>query len=154
MNQFPNLGRSAKAAQGPGHKAARLHRAPARGESPTSPEPQKTAENAAAAPTLSTPGSATPSGATSPAGGRPVFQNQAANDYLESYDVYIKDFKEAYRQMKQGEMAKFEAVITRIGEIQSQGDRIRSELSPEEQKEFDEYLARKAQELAQPDRNQ
>ena len=32
--------------------------------------------------------------------------------------------------MKQGEMAKFEAVIPRIAEIQSKGDRIRSELSP------------------------
>jgi len=127
---------------------------PARGESPTSPEPQETPENAAAAPTLSTPGSATPSGITSPAGGRPVFQNQAANDHLESYDAYIRDFKEAYRQMKQGEMAKFEAVIARIAEIQSKGDRIRNELSPEEQKEFNEYLARKAQELGQLEQNQ
>lgn len=133
----------------------------ARAESPTSPEPQKTPGNAAAAPTPSTPAgsadsgeSATPPGAASPAGARPVFKNQAANDYLESYDAYIKDFKEAYRQMKQGEMARYEAVIARVAEIQSKGDQIRSELSPEEQKEFTEYLARKAQELAQPDLNQ
>ena len=47
--------------------------------------------------------------------------------------------------MKQGEMAKFEVVIARIAEIQSKGDRIRSELSPEEQKEFNEYLGRRPQ---------
>jgi hypothetical protein len=129
----------------------------ARAGSPASPEPQKTPENAAAAPTLSTPAESaggTPSGATSPADARPVFKNQAANDFLQSYDAYIKDFKEAYRQMKQGEMARYEAVIARIAEIQNKEDQIRSELSPEEQKEFTEYLARKAQELAQPDLNQ
>jgi len=89
-----------------------------------------------------------------PAGGRPVFKIQAANDYLQSYDACITDFKEAYRQMRQGEMVKYEAVIARLTEIQSKGDQIRAELSPEEQQAFSEYLARKAQELAQPNRNQ
>jgi hypothetical protein len=127
-----------------------------------SPQLHKTPGNGTAAPALSTPAgsgptpteSASPSGATLPAGGRPVFKNQAANDYLESYDAFITDFKEAYRQMRQGEMAKYEAVIARATEIQSKGDQIRGQLSPEDQQEFSEYLARKAQELAQPDRNQ
>jgi hypothetical protein len=134
---------------------------PARAEVSMSPPLQKTPGNGTAAPTLSTSAgtrpapteSATPSDATLPAGGRPVFKNQAANDYLESYDAYITDFKEAYRQMRQGEMAKYEAVIARVAEIQSKGEQIRGELSLEEQEEFTEYLARRAQELAQSDRN-
>ena len=117
-----------------------------------SPPVQEIPGNGTTAPMLSTPAGsrpATPSDATLPAGGRPVFKNQAANDYLESYDAYITDLKEAYRQMRQGEMAKYEAVIVRVAEIQSKEDQIRGQLSPEEQQEFTEYLARKAQELGQ-----
>jgi hypothetical protein len=133
----------------------------ARAEASASPQLQKTLDDTKAAPTPSAPAestpspqeSNTPSDATLLAGGRPVFKNQAANDYLESYDAYIKDFKEAYREMKQGNMAKYEAVIARIEELQAKGEQVQKELSSEEQRVFSEYIDRKAQELGQSDQN-
>jgi hypothetical protein len=132
-----------------------------RAEAPASPQLQKTPDDTKAAPTPSassesTPSpqeSHTPSDATLLAGGRPVFKNQAANDYLESYDAYIKDFKEAYRNMKQGNMVKYEAVIARTEELQSKGEQVQKELSSEERREFSEYIDRKAQELGRSDQN-
>jgi hypothetical protein len=132
-----------------------------RAEAPASPQLQKTLDDTKAAPTPSAPSestpspqeSRTPSDATLLTGGRPVFKNQAANDYLESYDAYIKDFKEAYRDMKQGNMVKYEAVIARTGELQSKGEQVQKELSSEERREFSEYIDRKALELGQSDQN-
>lgn len=127
-------------------------------EAAASPQLQKTPAAtvlSAAAGNSSTPHeSVTPADAALLIGGRPVFKNQAANDYLKSYDAYIEDFKAAYEDMKQGKLTKYEAVIARAAEVQSKGERIQSQLNPEEQKEFSAYLARKAQELGQANRNQ
>jgi hypothetical protein len=142
----PGLSPSPASAKPPGQSGAS-----------TSPQLEQTPDTTTVAPAPSIPvgsppaqqESGTPSSGTLPTGGRPIFKNQAANDYLESYDAYIKDFKEAYRNMKQGNMVKYEAVIGRTEELQSKGEQVRKELTSEEQREFSEYLDRKAQELGQ-----
>jgi hypothetical protein len=81
--------------------------------------------------------------------GRPTFSSQSANEYVQSYDAYIKDFKMAYQAMKQGDMTKYQAVIQRAHELESKSEKLGGELSPEEQSQFADYLNRKADELAQ-----
>jgi len=51
--------------------------------------------------------------------------------------------------MKQGDMTKYQAVIQRAHELESKGEKLGGELSPEEQARFADYLDRKANELAQ-----
>jgi hypothetical protein len=104
----------------------------------------------------STP-SATPESTLSPttsppaaaSDGRPTFSSQSANEYIQSYDAYINDFKLAYQAMKQGDMTKYQAVIQRAHELESKGEKLGGELSPEEEARFADYLNRKADELGQ-----
>jgi hypothetical protein len=95
----------------------------------------------------------TPSPSSSPSAanseGRPTLSSQSANEYLQSYDAYISDFKMAYHAMKQGDMTKYETVIQRARELQTKGEKLGGELSPDEQKRFADYLNKKADELAQ-----
>ena len=88
-----------------------------------------------------------PSAATSE--GRPTLSSQPANEYLQSYDAYISDFKMAYHAMKQGDMTKYQTVILRAHELQTKGEKLGGELSPDEEKRFADYLNKKADELAQ-----
>jgi hypothetical protein len=94
-----------------------------------------------------------PSPTTSPppasSDGRPTFSSQSANEYVQSYDAYINDFKLAYQAMKQGDMTKYQAVIQRAHELESKGEKLGGELSPEEEARFADYLNKKADELAQ-----
>jgi hypothetical protein len=80
---------------------------------------------------------------------RPTFSSQSANEYVQSYDAYINDFKLAYQAMRQGDMTKYQVVIQRAHELESKGEKLGGELSPEEQRLFADYLNRKANELAQ-----
>jgi hypothetical protein len=96
---------------------------------------------------LRTPPAQSASAATGDA--RPTFSSRSANEYVESYDAYIDDFKQAYEAMKQGDMTKYQAVIQRAHELESKGEKLGGELSPEEQARFADYLDRKANELAQ-----
>jgi flagellin-specific chaperone FliS len=75
--------------------------------------------------------------------------SQSANEYLQSYDTYISDFKSAYRAMKQGDMTKYQSVIQRALELQSKSDKLAGELNPEEEQRFANYLNKKANELAE-----
>jgi hypothetical protein len=104
------------------------------------------------APTKS-PEETTPPAAQSPSSAsgdeRPTFSSKSANEYVQSYDAYINDFKLAYQAMRQGDMTKYQAVIQRAHELQSKGEKLGGELSPEEQARFADYLNRKANELAQ-----
>ncbi len=77
------------------------------------------------------------------------FSSQPANEYLQSYDAYISDFKMAYHAMKQGDMTKYQNVILRAHELQTKGEKLGGELSPDEEKRFADYLNKKADELAQ-----
>jgi hypothetical protein len=88
-----------------------------------------------------------PSAASSDA--PPTFSSQSANEYVQSYDAYINDFKLAYQAMKRGDMTKYQAVIQRAHELESKGEKLGGELTPEEQARFTDYLNRKADELAQ-----
>lgn len=119
--------------------------------SPTA-TPQSTPTPAAPAP-LKSPDVTTPSPTPSPSAasgdGRPTFSSQSANEYVQSYDAYINDFKLAYQAMKQGDMTKYQAVIQRAHELENKGEKLGGELSPEEQARFADYLNRKADELAQ-----
>jgi hypothetical protein len=94
-----------------------------------------------------------PSPTTSPppasSDGRPTFSSQSANEYVQSYDAYINDFKLAYQAMKEGDMTKYQAVIQRAHELESKGEKLGGELSPEEEARFADYLNKKADELAQ-----
>ena len=100
-----------------------------------------------------TPAAAIPSPSSSPSAanseGRPTLSSQSANEYLQSYDAYISDFKMAYHAMKQGDMTKYQTVIQRARELQTKGEKLGGELSPDEQKRFADYLNKKADELAQ-----
>jgi len=98
------------------------------------------------APAAPSPNSS-PSAATSD--GRPTLSSRPANEYLQSYDAYIDDFKMAYQAMKQGDMTKYQTVIRRARELQTKGDHLGGELSPDEEKRFADYLNKKADELAQ-----
>jgi hypothetical protein len=100
-----------------------------------------------ATPATSPSPSSSPSAANSE--GRPTLSSQSANEYLQSYDAYINDFKMAYHAMKQGDMTKYQTVIQRARELQTKGEKLGGELSPEEQKRFADYLNKKADELAQ-----
>jgi hypothetical protein len=144
------------------------------GGQPTTPAPGATplssptaAETPAASPaatpvsspTATTPPSPPATPATSPSPnsspsaanseGRPTLSSQSANEYLQSYDAYINDFKMAYHAMKQGDMTKYQTVIQRARELQTKGEKLGGELSPDEQKRFADYLNKKADELAQ-----
>jgi hypothetical protein len=114
--------------------------------------PQSTPSPPASAP-LTSPEETTPPPAQSPSSAsgdvRPTFSSQSANEYVQSYDAYINDFKLAYQAMKQGDMTKYQAVIQRAHELQSKGEKLGGELSPEEQARFADYLNRRANELAQ-----
>ena len=75
--------------------------------------------------------------------------SQSANEYLRSYDDYITDFKSAYKAMKEGDMTKYQSVIQRARELQTKSEKLGGELNPEEERQFADYLNRKANELAQ-----
>src|SRR5215469_4485965 len=114
------------------------------------------AETPAASPTATpvssppaTPATNSPSPSAANSEGRPTLSSQSANEYLQSYDAYISDFKMAYHAMKQGDMTKYQTVIQRARELQTQGDKLGGELRPDEQKRFADYLNKKADELAQ-----
>jgi hypothetical protein len=93
--------------------------------------------------------SPTPSPSAASSDGRPTFSSESANEYVQSYDAYINDFKMAYQAMKQGDMMKYQAVIQRAHELENKGEKLGGELSQEEQARFADYLNRKADELAQ-----
>jgi predicted small lipoprotein YifL len=94
-----------------------------------------------------------PQTASSPANAdgndRPSFSSQSANEYVQSYDEYIEEFKRAYQAMKRGDMTKYQGVIQRAHELESKGERLSGELTPEERMRFAAYLDRKANELAE-----
>jgi hypothetical protein len=90
-----------------------------------------------------------PSHSATSSDARPTFNSQSANEYLQSYDAYINDFKMAYQAMKEGDMTKYQTVIQRAHELESKGEKLGGELSPEEEARFADYLNRKADELAQ-----
>ena len=73
--------------------------------------------------------------------------SRSANEYLETYDAYINDFKTAYRAMKQGDMTKYRSVIQRAQELQTKSEKLAGELNPEEEQRFANYLNKKANEL-------
>ena len=75
--------------------------------------------------------------------------SQSANDYLESYDAYIRDFKSAYKAMKQGDVSKYKSVIRSAIELQTKSEKLGGELNPEEQKRFANYLQKKENELTE-----
>ena len=80
---------------------------------------------------------------------RPTLSSQSANEYLQSYDDYISDFKSAYKAMKEGDMTKYRSVIQRAQELQTKSAKLGGELNPEEEQRFANYLNKKANELAQ-----
>jgi hypothetical protein len=80
---------------------------------------------------------------------RPTLSSQSANEYLQSYDDYITDFKSAYKAMKEGDMTKYQSVIQRARDLQTKSEKLGGELNPEEEQQFANYLNKKANELAQ-----
>jgi hypothetical protein len=122
-------------------------------ESTPTPTPESTPTATPASTPSTTPDGATPSPTPSPAtaelDGRPTLSSQSANEYLQSYDTYISDFKSAYQAMKQGDMTKYQSVIQRALELQSKSDKLAGELNPEEEQRFANYLHKKANELAE-----
>ena len=117
------------------------------------PETTPAAPAAPAAPTA-TPAQPGATPETSPSPGtssdaRPQFSSPSVNDYVQTYDAYISDFKTAYVAMKQGDMSKYQTVIQRAQELETKGNNLQGELPPDEQQRFAEYLNKRANELAQ-----
>ena len=135
---------------------AGCERKPAQSKEATStpaPSPSASQETTpAVVPTASaTPNvSPSPSSSSTESGSdRPQFANQSANDFVQSYDAFIADFKAAYEAMKNRDMSKYEAVILRAQELETKGEKLEGDLSPEEQKKFADYLNHRANELAE-----
>jgi hypothetical protein len=132
---------------------------PANAPAPVATQPATPASTPTVTPQTSQPAStpspastalsptSSPSAATSDR--RPTLSSQPANEYLQSYDAYINDFETAYQAMKQGDMTKYQIVILRAQELQTKGEKLSGELSPDEQKRFADYLNKKADELMQ-----
>jgi hypothetical protein len=122
-------------------------------ETPTASPTTPPVSSPTATPVTTASPPATPANSPSPSAanseGRPTLSSQSANEYLQSYDAYINDFKMAYHAMKQGDMTKYQTVIERARELQTKGEKLGGELSPDEQKRFADYLNKKADELAQ-----
>jgi len=81
--------------------------------------------------------------------GRPKLSSQSANEYLQSYDAYIRDFKSAYTALKQGDISKYQSVIRGALDLQTKSEKLGGELNPEEEKRFADYLQKKENELAE-----
>jgi hypothetical protein len=100
-----------------------------------------------------TPDAVAPSPSSSPSASesdvRPTLSSRSANEYLQSYDDYITDFKSASKAMKEGDMTKYQTVIQRAHELQTKSEKLGGELNPEEEQRFANYLNKKANELAQ-----
>jgi hypothetical protein len=125
------------------------------GPSPVTPAPVRSASPETTPPPPSTPGSPAESPSSSPkvaasdaTPDRPQFANQSANEFVDRYDTFVADFKVAYEAMKNRDMSKYEAVISRAQELEIKVSQLESELSPEDQKKFADYLSRRADELA------
>jgi hypothetical protein len=112
---------------------------PAPEASPTPAEPATPPANPEASPTES----------PSTSDARPTFKSDRANQYVATYDSYIEEFKVAYEAMKHNDLSKYQTVVAKAQELQSQGEQLAGELSPEEQRRFADYLNRKSDELAQ-----
>jgi hypothetical protein len=115
-----------------------------------------TPETTPATPTPSpaaTPDGAAPSPSSSPSASesdvRPTLSSRSANEFLQSYDDYITDFKSASKAMKEGDMTKYQSVIQRAHELRTKSEKLGGELNPEEEQRFANYLNKKANELAQ-----
>jgi hypothetical protein len=115
--------------------------------SPSVTAPPESTPSASASP--KSPADTTPSPSAANSDARPTFSSQSANEYVQSYDAYINDFKLAYQAMKQGDMTKYQAVVQRAHELETKTEKLGGELTPEEQTRFADYLNRKADELAQ-----
>jgi hypothetical protein len=110
------------------------------------------AESPTAAPAVSPGASESPSASSTATPGtaaivRPKFANPEVNEYLDKFDTYLTDFRIAYLEMRQGNMTKFQAMIERAKEIQTKGEQIQAQLTPEEQKEFEDYVSSKSEQL-------
>jgi hypothetical protein len=112
-----------------------------------------TTPEASPAPSATTPDAVSPSPTPPPSAStsdtRPLLSSKSANEYLQSYDDYISDFKTAYQAMKQGDVTKYRTVIQRAKELQTKSDKLSGELNPEEEQRFADYLHKKANELSQ-----
>jgi hypothetical protein len=106
---------------------------------PTPPPPAMPAES---------PSSSPPAAVAEATPDRPQFSSQSANEFVNSYDAFVADFKIAYEAMKNRDMTKYETVISRAQELEIKVSKIETELPPDEQKKFVDYLNRRANELA------
>jgi hypothetical protein len=115
--------------------------------------PTATPEATPTATPETTPGTTAPSPTTSPSAAdfntRPTLSSRSANEYMQSYELYISDFETAYRAMKNGDMTKYQTVIQRAQELKTKSDKLAGELNPEEEQRFANFLNKKANELAQ-----
>jgi len=128
--------------------------APTPGTTPAAtPEATATPEVTPAPTPETTPGAIGPSPSSSPSASdsdvRPTLSSRSANEYLQSYDDYIANFKSAYKGMKEGDVTKYQSVIQRAHELRTKSEKLGGELNPEEERRFADYLNKKANELAQ-----
>jgi hypothetical protein len=118
-----------------------------------SPSSTATPETTPTPSPAATPDGAAPSPSSSPSASesdvRPTLSSRSANEYLQSYDDYITDFKSASKAMKEGDMTKYQSVIQRAHELRTKSEKLGGELTPEEEQRFANYLNKKANELAQ-----
>lgn len=124
--------------------------------------PAVTTPAATATPAATTP-AATPSGSPSPeasAAGNsgaspsptpvrlPHFASAEANEYVQSYEAYLQNFRTAYiRMMKDADLSGYGRLIAQAQELQARGEQIEEELDPSEREALGKYLDAKAEEI-------
>jgi hypothetical protein len=98
-----------------------------------SPEPSAAAGNSAPSPTPVRP---------------PHFASAEANEYVQTYEAYIQNFRAAYiRMMKDADLSEYGRLIAQAQELQARGEQIQEELDPSEREALGKYLDAKAEEV-------
>ncbi|HEY0792976.1 MAG TPA: hypothetical protein VGD78_18065 [Chthoniobacterales bacterium] len=79
----------------------------------------------------------------------PHFKSAAANDYIQAFEAYLKDFRLAYDDMmKKADLSRYSQIIAKAQEMQVKGEQVAQELDPDEQEAFAKYLDAKAEEIS------
>jgi hypothetical protein len=98
-----------------------------------------------ASPEPSAAGNSGPSPTPVPA---PHFASAEANEYVQTYEAYIQNFRTAYIQMmKDADLSGYSRLIAQAQELQARGEQIEEELDPREREAFGKYLDAKAEEV-------
>ncbi|MBV9672262.1 MAG: hypothetical protein JO076_05480 [Verrucomicrobia bacterium] len=79
--------------------------------------------------------------------GHPAFSNNVVNQYIQIYDDYISEVKTTLTAIRKGNVSNYQRIILRTRELEESAVKAEELLNPAEQKNFTEYLAKRADEI-------